>query len=82
MDTVGNAKVVEITENAVTVEVDGVKQVIPAETVIMATGMRPNETALDELEAVVRYTSRVGDCNKVSNLMDAIHSGFQAVVDL
>ena len=48
----------------------------------MATGMRPNETALDELEAVVRYTSRVGDCNKVSNLMDAIHSGFQAVVDL
>lgn len=82
VDTVGNAKVVEITENAVTVEVDGVKQVIPAETVIMATGMRPNETALDELEAVVRYTSRVGDCNKVSNLMDAIHSGFQAVVDL
>ena len=82
VDTIGAAKVAGITPDAVTVDVNGETRVVPADTVIMATGMRPNETVLDELNAVVRYTDRVGDCNKVSNLMDAIHSGFQAAVDL
>lgn len=82
VDTIGGAKVAEITEDAVIVEVNGQKKVIPAETVVMATGMRANADVLDELSSVTRYTWRIGDCNRVSNLLDAIHSGFQAAVDL
>lgn len=79
---VGAAKVCEIAEDAVTVEVGGETRVIPAATVVMATGLRVNEGEVDDLSSVVRFTWRVGDCNRVSNLMDAIHSGFQAAVDL
>jgi hypothetical protein len=48
----------------------------------MATGMRPNMQELEQLSSVVRFTRRIGDCNKASNLLNAIHSGFQAAVDL
>lgn len=77
----GNAKVAEITETEVRLNTADGAVSIPASAVVMATGMRPNGTLLDELCSVERFTRRVGDCNKVSDLLHAVHSGFQAAID-
>ena len=82
IERIGNASVSGITESSVEVEQTGRKRVLSASTVVMATGMRPNMQELEQLSSVVRFTRRIGDCNKASNLLNAIHSGFQAAVDL
>lgn len=70
------------TDGVVIKTADGRKRKLPADTVAMATGMRADQQAVDALSGLVRYTKVVGDCCKAGNIMSAIHSGFQAAVDL
>lgn len=72
------------------IEVDGVvismpegrRRKLPADTVAMATGMRADRQTTDRLSGLVRDTYIVGDCERAGTIMNAIHGGFQAAVDL
>lgn len=72
----------QITENAVLIDTPEGEKSIPADTVVIATGMRPEDSALEELESVVRYTWKIGDCRKVTDILNAVHGGFQAAMDI
>ena len=71
-----------ITDHAVCITVDGEPRQLEADTVAMAAGMRAKTSIVEELSDLVRYTWIVGDCKKAGNIMNAVHGGFQAAVDV
>jgi NADPH-dependent 2,4-dienoyl-CoA reductase/sulfur reductase-like enzyme len=56
--------------------------VIPADSVIMATGMKPRDAHLEELRYIVAETYIIGDAGGVKDLGNAIHSGFNRAVEV
>lgn len=52
VETVGNAKVIAISNNSVTYEKDGQTYVIACDTIINAVGFRPNNELEDLLEDI------------------------------
>jgi len=70
-----HSKVLEITDNAVVVSLgDGVFS-IPADTVILAVGMRPENRLAQELEGAAPEVYTVGDCVRPR---DAAEVAYQA----
>ena len=66
----------------VVIDLDGEEQEIAADTVAMAAGMRACADVVERLSNLVRYTWVVGDGRRASNIMNAIHGGFQAAMDV
>ena len=56
----------------------GQKQTVPADTIILAAGSRPNTGLLKALEGKVREVYQVGDCLEPRSLMEALAQGFHA----
>jgi len=77
-----NSKVVEITSRGVMVEKQGgVREEIPADTVIIAFGQTNKNDFVDEV--VAKYymkTTVVGDAEKVGKVGNAIRTGFYAAM--
>jgi len=75
-------KVTAILAEGVEVEFSGRKEILAADTVVLATGTQPN----DELEAALRAMSvefhKIGDCAKPRKAIDAIHEAFQVALKL
>ncbi len=71
-----------ILEEGVEVEFGGRKETLPADTIVLATGIRSN----NELEAALRglpaEVHKVGDCAKPRKAIDAIHEGFQVALKI
>jgi pyruvate/2-oxoglutarate dehydrogenase complex dihydrolipoamide dehydrogenase (E3) component len=71
-----------ILEEGVEVEFGGRKETLPADTVVLATGIQPK----NELEAALQGMSvefhKIGDCVKSRKAIDAIHEGFQAAMKI
>lgn len=66
----------EITADSVLVKIpDGTEKVIPAETVIVATGVRPNKEEAEAFYHITPETYAIGDCNKVRIIKDATFEG-------
>ena len=76
------ASVDHIEESKVVVKYEGGIRELKADTVAMATGMRAKSDIVDALDGIVRYTWVVGDANRAASIMQAIHSGFQAAVEI
>ncbi len=76
------ASVKEIGADEVKITVDGEITCLAADTVAMAAGMRAASEEVESLSNLVRYTWVVGDCNHAGNILQAIHSGFQAAMDI
>ena len=73
-----NARVTAIGDEGVAAEIKGRRQVIPADHVFVATGMKPNSGLYDQLlEKGIRAFS-VGDSQAIGKIYDAIHSGYKA----
>ncbi|MGH0031367.1 MAG: FAD-dependent oxidoreductase, partial [Myxococcota bacterium] len=78
----------EITEECVHAERAGKQDAapealsLPADTVIVATGLAPNPGPVDELRRAGAPVVVVGDAGGVGYIEGAIHQGFAAVVDL
>lgn len=74
------AKVTAITETGVAIEkADGTTEVIPADTVINAFGMKPVLTTVNQVKEKYHTKTRVlGDSNKIGKIGDAIRDGFYA----
>ena len=75
-------KVTAILAEGVEVEFGGRKEILAADTVVLAAGTQPN----DELEAALRAMSvefhKIGDCAKPRKAIDAIHEGFQVALKI
>ncbi len=79
------AKLFEVRENGVNVviklEAEHLERkgdellFIPADTVVLATGLRPDRTLLQELEGKGPKVYAVGDCVEALKIIDAIHEG-------
>ena len=79
-----DTKVVSIQADGVTVEKkDGTQEVLKADTVISAFGMKPDLAAVDAVKAKYHTKTRVvGDSRKLGKIGDAIREGFYAATSL
>ena len=73
------AKVLKITENAVTFEKDGKTQTIECDTVLNAAGFKPNNQLEGLLEELYEDVTVVGDAIAPRKILTAIHEGYHAV---
>ena len=72
-----SSRVVEINDQGVVVEGHG-RKTIPADHVLVAIGLAPCRSLAEELKAIGKQVTVVGDCSKVGKIYDAIHSGYKA----
>jgi NADPH-dependent 2,4-dienoyl-CoA reductase/sulfur reductase-like enzyme len=76
-------RVVAITPTGVAVTLpDGTGAELPADTVVLACGLRPDVTALEPLLHVIPETYLVGDCNTVGSIFHANHDAFNVAVEV
>lgn len=71
-------KAAEITPTGVKVEIDGQIEVIDADTVVLASGSKPENAFKDVLETKGVPFEIIGDAKQIALAYDAIHSGFEA----
>ena len=69
-------KVTEITKNGVCVENAEGKFVIPADTVVIAAGAKPNNELYELLRDKVKKIDCIGDAVAVGRIPDAIESAY------
>lgn len=55
---------------------------VPAETVVLATGLEPDHALARSLQGVAPTVEAIGDCDRIGYLEGAIHGGFQAAARL
>ncbi|MGI6218145.1 MAG: FAD-dependent oxidoreductase, partial [Coriobacteriales bacterium] len=79
----GNCKIKEFTAKGVVVENEkGKEELIEADTVVLALGVRPNSAKIAELSDVVPATYLVGDCKKSGVVGDSINQAYWLCRDL
>ena len=69
-------RVLEITKEGVVVENADGRQVLPADTVVIAAGARPNDDMYKELEGKIEKLNIIGDAVKVARIPNAIEAGY------
>jgi 2,4-dienoyl-CoA reductase (NADPH2) len=72
------AKAVEIQKEGVTIEKEGGKDLLPADTVVIASGSKPENTLAEALAGSVAEIHVVGDARSPRNALEAIHDGLMA----
>lgn len=77
-----NTKCVKVTEDSVVVAKDGVEEVIPADTVILAAGMKALTKQAYELGADVIDFAVIGDAVKPGKILEATRAGFFEAMNL
>lgn len=77
-----NARCTAITDQGVTVSVNGEEKVIPADTVIMSVGYRPQTELAASFLDTCDFVRRVGDCNTPGKIGPAIRYGYFAAMDI
>jgi pyruvate/2-oxoglutarate dehydrogenase complex dihydrolipoamide dehydrogenase (E3) component len=76
VEILAGTKVAEIGSDSVTVvDKDQNKRAIKADTVIIATGAKPNKKVQDALQGMAREVYLAGDCMVPANIRVAIHQG-------
>ena len=61
---------------------EGREVLIPGETVICAVGQRSNRDAVMTLRSCAPWVRKIGDCNRVSNITNAVYQGYHAALDI
>lgn len=76
-----NTKCTEITDDGMhCIGSDGKEVFIPADNVVYAAGMTPNEDIVEALRGSCIDFAWVGDCNSVGLIKTAVHQGFNAAM--
>lgn len=74
-----SAKVLSVEENGVKiVDKDGKEQLLEADTVLVAAGMKGTSPKLDSWHALADEVILVGDCRKASKILEAMRTGYCA----
>jgi 2,4-dienoyl-CoA reductase-like NADH-dependent reductase (Old Yellow Enzyme family)/NADPH-dependent 2,4-dienoyl-CoA reductase/sulfur reductase-like enzyme len=76
------ANTLEITKDSVEFEVDGERQSVKAQHVIIAMGAEPDTTLSDQIQSAGIHTISVGDCHEVGYIEGAVHSGRAAALSI
>ena len=63
-------------------EVDGERQSVKAQHVIIAMGAEPDTTLSDQIQSAGIHTISVGDCHEVGYIEGAVHSGRAAALSI
>jgi 2,4-dienoyl-CoA reductase (NADPH2) len=77
-----SAKVEAIEPDGVVYTVEGETKKEPFDSVIMAVGSKPRTALSDALKQAGIPFRGIGDCNKPRLIIDAVHEGYLAAVDL
>lgn len=82
--TYTNSKVTSIDSQGVYLQRDdGTSELIKADNVVTAFGMKKNNKLAEEIKAKYHIKTRiVGDCEKVGKVGTAVHMGFFAALSL
>jgi NADPH-dependent 2,4-dienoyl-CoA reductase/sulfur reductase-like enzyme len=75
-------RLLEIRDNAIIVETSKGKLEIPADTVVMSVGFRPRNVLYNALHKAGNLVCNVGDSVRPNKIMDAIHTGYKAGLNL
>lgn len=70
-------KAAEIGKDGIVIEKEGVKERIPADTIVMAVGCRPVNDLYEQLKTSGIPVYNIGDSRKVNNIMQAVWDGFE-----
>ena len=79
-----STKVVAFTDDGVkVVDAEGNESIIPADTVITAFGMKPNNGIAAAIKKDHHLKTQViGDCNEIGKVGNALRGGFYAAMNL
>ncbi len=72
-----SSKCVEITESGVYIEKHGQRIFLEADTVIMSTGFRANQGAVDGFQGTAFDVVNVGDCKRVGDLLGVSSGAYE-----
>ena len=61
---------------------DGAKRFIAADTVILATGLKPDKAMLAQFEGLAHDVLFIGDCQKPGTIYNTSTSGYYAAMQL
>jgi len=76
VEVLTSARVEEITGDSLrVVDHDGLKRTLEVDTVVIATGAKPNSQVQDELQGLAREVYLAGDCLTPGDIRAAIHQG-------
>lgn len=75
------ARCTEITETGVKIDRNGTEEMIAADTVVLAAGMKADNEQVERLRTIVPQTYIIGDCNKAGKIMRAVCDAYDAVTD-
>ena len=71
-----------IRKEGVEVEFNGQKEILPADTVVLATGVKENKELEECLKGLKVEFYKIGDCQSPRKAIDAIHEGFRTAFQI
>ena len=78
-----NTKCIEVTDTGIkTIDGEGKEDIIEADTVVMAMGMKARIETRDSFQGVAFDVIPVGDCVQAGTLVRATHTGYNAALRL
>lgn len=82
VDLLKETKVLEIKKDAVIVENEDGKKAIPADTVVIAAGARPNNGLYEELKDKLPKVDVIGDSVSVGRIHNAVESAYRLAMTI
>ena len=64
-------------KSEVVYDVNGNEEVISADTIIIASGYKPNNSLAEQFNGIFNEVYSIGDCRNVETALSAIHDGFK-----
>ncbi|QCX34177.1 2-enoate reductase [Caloramator sp. E03] len=77
-----SSKVIEATPNGAVVDVNGNKQEIKADSIVLAVGYDSENTLYNELKYEIEKIYLIGDARKVANIMYAIWDAYEVAANI
>jgi NADH dehydrogenase FAD-containing subunit len=77
-----NTMCTRITDEGVYAMKDGDEMFYPADTILLATGMKPRTGLVESLRGSAPDFKVIGDCYKPGTVLEAIHYGYFAALNL
>lgn len=78
-----SCKVIEIKENTVVYETEDHKQLeVPYDTVVSATGLKPDDEMSDQFKGICKKVIKIGDARQAKKIFECFHQAWQAVREL
>jgi 2,4-dienoyl-CoA reductase (NADPH2) len=75
---ISGAKALEVREEGLEIERGEKREIIPADSIIIAAGAKPENSLADEIRAMGKDIYIIGDANGPRKALDAIREGFMA----